>query len=273
MSIEQKDGFRAEVQPEDKTDTKVGEVQELGFDAEAEKKVLRKFDKFLLPPIFIILLVAYLDRSNLGNAKIFGFEDVKPLCRLPDPSTTANLSQGIGLVGNQFNTISTIFYPAYVVFETPWTMAVKRFGADKVLGIAMIAWSTITLCTGFVQNYSQAIAVRVLLGLFEAGLVPSIVFVFSTIWDREDQSKRVAIIYACNCLSGAFGGLIAVSVTLLDLFLFSADRNNSTALKAWAPDSASKPGAGSSSSKAPRRCSSAVSAGSSCPKTQSRLGS
>lgn len=90
-------------------------------------------------------------------------------------------------------------------------MAVKRFGANHVLGIAMIAWSIITLCTGFIQTYHQAIAVRVLLGAFEAGLVPSIVFIISTIWERERQSKRVAIIYGANCLSGAFGGLIAVS--------------------------------------------------------------
>lgn len=91
-------------------------------------------------------------------------------------------------------------------------MAVKRFGANHVLGIAMIAWSVITLCTGFIQTYHQAIAVRVLLGAFEAGLVPSIVFIISTIWERERQSKRVAIIYGANCLSGAFGGLIAVSI-------------------------------------------------------------
>jgi MFS family permease len=94
-------------------------------------------------------------------------------------------------------------------------MAVKRFGANHVLGIAMIAWSIITLATGFIQNYSQAIAVRVLLGTFEAGLVPSVVFIISTIWERERQSKRVAIIYGCNCLSGAFGGLIAVSRSLV----------------------------------------------------------
>ncbi|KAI5247863.1 high-affinity nicotinic acid transporter [Aureobasidium subglaciale] len=194
MSFKQKSGFQADAASDEKAESSIGEVQDLGYDAEAEKKVLRKFDKFLLPPIAVILLVAYLDRSNLGNAKVFGFED------------------GIGLVGNQFNTISTLFYPFYVLFEVPWTMAVKRFGANHVLGIAMIAWSVITLCTGFIQNYSQAIAVRVLLGAFEAGLVPSIVFIISTIWERERQSKRVAIIYASNCLSGAFGGLIAYGI-------------------------------------------------------------
>ncbi|THW87353.1 high-affinity nicotinic acid transporter [Aureobasidium pullulans] len=194
MSLDQKDGPQANVLPEEKTDASIGEVQDFSYDSEAERKVLRKFDKFLLPPLALILLVAYLDRSNLGNAKVFGFED------------------GIGLVGNQFNTISTLFYPFYVLFEIPWTMAVKRFGANHVLGIAMIAWSVITLCTGFIQTYHQAIAVRVLLGAFEAGLVPSIVFIISTIWERERQSKRVAIIYGANCLSGAFGGLIAYGI-------------------------------------------------------------
>ncbi|THX36481.1 high-affinity nicotinic acid transporter [Aureobasidium pullulans] len=179
-----KDGPQANVLPEEKADASIGEVQDLSYDSEAERKVLGKFDKFLLPPLALILLVAYLDRSNLG----------------------------IGLVGNQFNTISTLFYPFYVLFEIPWTMAVKRFGANHVLGIAMIAWSVITLCTGFIQTYHQAIAVRVLLGAFEAGLVPSIVFIISTIWERERQSKRVAIIYGANCLSGAFGGLIAYGI-------------------------------------------------------------
>lgn len=91
-------------------------------------------------------------------------------------------------------------------------MAVKRWGAKHVLGVAMVAWSVITLSTGFIENFHQAIAVRVLLGLFEAGLVPCIVFIISTIWNREDQAKRNAIIYGCNCLSGAFGGLIAYGI-------------------------------------------------------------
>ncbi|KAG9683638.1 high-affinity nicotinic acid transporter, partial [Aureobasidium melanogenum] len=217
MSLEQKHDFVATALPDEKSDASIGEIHDLGYDTEAEKKVLRKFDKFLLPPLAVILLVAYLDRSNLGNAKVFGFED------------------GIGLVGNQFNTISTLFYPFYVLFEVPWTMAVKRFGANHVLGVAMIAWSAITLSTGFIKNYSQAIAVRILLGAFEAGLVPSVVFIISTIWERERQSKRVAIIYGANCLSGAFGGLIAygieraISIVLCGICWAILPRNAETA--------------------------------------------
>jgi hypothetical protein len=75
MSLKQKNDFHAAALPEEKSDPSIGEVQDLSFDSEAEKKVLRKFDKFLLPPLAVILLIAYLDRSNLGNAKVFGFED------------------------------------------------------------------------------------------------------------------------------------------------------------------------------------------------------
>jgi hypothetical protein len=74
MSLEQKSDFHASTLPDEKSDTSIGEVHDLSHDTEAEKRVLRKFDKFLLPPLAVILLVAYLDRSNLGNAKVFGFE-------------------------------------------------------------------------------------------------------------------------------------------------------------------------------------------------------
>jgi hypothetical protein len=77
MSLEQKNDFRATALPDEKSDSSIGEIHDLSYNTEAEKKVLRKFDKFLLPPLAVILLVAYLDRSNLGNAKVFGFEKGK----------------------------------------------------------------------------------------------------------------------------------------------------------------------------------------------------
>ena len=146
-------------------------------------------------------------------------------------------------------------------------MAVKRFGADRVLGIAMIAWSAITLATGFIQNYSQAIAVRVLLGAFEAGLVPSVVFIISTIWEREKQSKRVAIIYGCNCLSGAFGGLIAVSCCCFEILVRFTNRNSMES-RAWARDMDLSPGVGSSLSRVHCLSCCAESAGLCYPKMQ-----
>lgn len=79
----------------------------------------------------------------------------------------------------------------------------------------MIGWSGTTIGTGFCQNYHQALACRLLLGFFESGLIPSIIFIISTVWTRKQQSKRVAVIYCATTISGAFGGLIAYGIQLM----------------------------------------------------------
>lgn len=164
------------------------------IDPQHEKRTLRKFDLCVLPQMMILILIAYLDRSNIGNAVVFGFEE------------------GLSLHGHQFNDISTVFYATYVLFEVPWVMAVKRWGANNVLALALISWSVVTLATGFIQNYTQAIVMRLLLGAAEAGLFPALSFIISTIWDRKRCAKRICLLYMSSTLSGAFGGLIAYGI-------------------------------------------------------------
>ncbi|EXJ91638.1 hypothetical protein A1O3_00188 [Capronia epimyces CBS 606.96] len=164
------------------------------IDPVMEKRVIAKFDRWFLPQIFILNLIAYLDRSNVGNAKVFGF------------------AEDLHLKGNEFSNLVTLFYVTYVVFETPWAACVKRFGVNKVLAVAFVCWGIVTLGNGFVQNYSQAMACRLLLGAFEAGISPSIAFFISTVYPRKEQAKRMAMIYISAALSGAFGGLIAYGI-------------------------------------------------------------
>ena len=100
----------------------------------------------------------------------------------------------------------------YVICDVFWVVSIKKFGANRVLGVAMVGWSAATLGTGFAKNYSQAMACRLLLGVFESGLLPSMIFIISTIWDRRQQAMRVAVIYCATTISGAFGGLIAYGI-------------------------------------------------------------
>lgn len=76
----------------------------------------------------------------------------------------------------------------------------------------MLGWSASTIATGFCHNYGQALACRLILGAFESGLLPSMIFIISTIWNRQQQAKRVAVIYCATTISGAFGGLIAYGI-------------------------------------------------------------
>lgn len=105
-----------------------------------------------------------------------------------------------------------MFFVTYVLFETPWAMSVKRFGLNKVLAVAFLSWGAITIGTGFIQNYAQGMACRLLLGAAEAGVAPCISFFISTVYSREKQGKRMAIIYLSAAISGSLGGLIAYGI-------------------------------------------------------------
>lgn len=65
-----------------------------------------------------------------GNARVFGFEE------------------DLGLTGNDFANISSFFFVTYVIFEVPWVLAVKKWGANSVMAAAIVSWSTITLVSG-----------------------------------------------------------------------------------------------------------------------------
>ncbi|KIV95264.1 hypothetical protein PV10_02937 [Exophiala mesophila] len=187
------DGEPAKTQGEDiKID--VASVEEVFVDPVIEKRARFKFDCIVLPVIAICMLMAGLDRSNIGNARVMGFD------------------ADLGLVGTQFNTISVVFYPLYLVMEVPWTMAIHKYGYNRIIAIMTTGWGSITLGFGFVKTYEQAVALRVLLGLFEAGMISGLVLVISTIWAPHQQAKRIGVLYVIGALTGAFGGLIAYAI-------------------------------------------------------------
>jgi MFS family permease len=99
--------------------------------------------------------------DQLGNARVFGFDE------------------DIGLKGGQFGNITTLSSLCTFLFELPWTLAVRRFGARKALGTAFVLWSASTLGTAFIHTYGQAIAVRMILCACESGLSPGFAFLYS----------------------------------------------------------------------------------------------
>ncbi|SPO04525.1 related to allantoate transport protein [Cephalotrichum gorgonifer] len=167
---------------------------EIYIDPEMEKRIVRKFDWLVLPQFALILIIAFLDRTNIGNARIFGFE------------------QDINRKGNEFANLSSFFYVTHVIFEVPWVLAVKAWGANLIISLAIVLWSAVTIGTGFIQNYRQGVACRLLLGFAEAGIFPALAFVISTVYPRHSQGKRVAVLSGATALSGAFGGLIAYGI-------------------------------------------------------------
>jgi MFS family permease len=163
-----------------------------------EKRVLWKLDCRILPPLTLVYLASFLDRTNIGNAKIAGLEN------------------DLHLHGIQFNTALAVFFVTYIIAEVPSNVVLKRLKPNRWLGFLIVAWGIVTVLTGLVRNYASLVAVRLLLGLCEGGLVPGVILYLSYMYRRDELQSRIAIFYAAASFSGAFGGLLASAIIHMD---------------------------------------------------------
>ncbi|CAI7669149.1 unnamed protein product [Penicillium crustosum] len=152
------------------------------FSDERRRKCIRKVDWRLCSVLMILYLCSYIDRANIGNAKIEGL--------LPD----------LNMSGTQYNIALAIFFVPYVLCEVPSNILLGKFKKPSVyLGLLTFTWGTVITLTGLVQSFSALCATRFLLGIFEAGFFPGAVWLVSR----------------CS-LSGAFSGLLAFGLTKMD---------------------------------------------------------
>ncbi|KAJ5399962.1 hypothetical protein N7465_010451 [Penicillium sp. CMV-2018d] len=164
-------------------------------DADAEKKLVRKIDLYLMPSIFILYLFSYMDRSNIGLAKIAGMEE------------------DLHLTSHQYYTAVIVWIIGYTISAVPSNMILSRTRPSVFLPIITFAWGSIAALIGAVRNQGQLIALRFLLGVFEAGFGPAVIFLISTWYRKNEQSKRFLIFLTAGILSGAFGGVISGAIT------------------------------------------------------------
>ncbi|KAF9883845.1 hypothetical protein FE257_002736 [Aspergillus nanangensis] len=156
-----------------------------------EKALLRKLDMRLLPPLTILYLLSFLDRSNVGNARLEG------------------LTEDLGMSGNQYLTGLTLYFIGYVVFEIPCNIVLKKTTPRIWLPSLTLAWGVVATLLGVVQNYSGFLVSRTFLGITESGLFPGVVFYLSMWYKRNEQHYRVALFFSAASLAGAFGGVLA----------------------------------------------------------------
>ncbi|KAF2161135.1 hypothetical protein M409DRAFT_37608 [Zasmidium cellare ATCC 36951] len=168
------------------------------FEGKAGKKVTSKVDRRLVPVMALLYLLSHIDRANVGNAKLEGMD------------------KDLGLKGNQYNIISTLFFVPYIIFEIPSNIVLKKVRPSLWLSFLVVSWGTIMTCMGAVQNFQGLLACRVLLGLAEAGFFPGAAYVITTWYPRHELQQRLAIFYTTSAFSGAFSGLLAYAIAKLD---------------------------------------------------------
>ncbi|EXJ88055.1 hypothetical protein A1O1_04982 [Capronia coronata CBS 617.96] len=170
------------------------------FDPKAEARLRMKIDLYIVPTVALLYLFCFIDRANIGNAKLAGFE------------------KELGLTGYDYNIVLSVFYVSYILFELPGNVACKYFGPGWFIPAVSLGFGICSLGTAFVHNMSAACGVRFLLGIFEAPMLPGIAYYLSRWYRRSELAFRLSLYIVMAPLAGAFGGLLASAILNLDSF-------------------------------------------------------
>ncbi|KAA6411779.1 MAG: MFS general substrate transporter [Lasallia pustulata] len=171
-----------------------GRVESIAIDPTLDRRITRKFDRHIVPWLFGLWLLAFVDRSNIGNAKIDG------------------LVKDLKLTGNKFNVALTIFYVPYILVDVPSNWVLKYFGAGRYLPSLIIGWGLCSTFGGLTKSFGGLLAFRFFLGLCEGGLLGGMIIYLSMFYRRHQLMYRIGLFYCAAPLSGAFGGLLATGL-------------------------------------------------------------
>lgn len=179
------------------SDRSSGDVIEPAWTEAEERAVRRKIDWHVVPLMTLLYLLCFLDRSNIGNARIQG------------------LGKDLQLVGYQFNWSLTVFYITYMLVEVPSNVILKKVGPRLWIPFLVAGFGLISLCTAFVHNFAELMVARTFLGIFEGGTMPGIAFYLSCFYRRQELLFRIGIFVSAASMAGAFGGLLATGLSLI----------------------------------------------------------
>jgi len=157
---------------------------------------LSKVRKRLLPFLFALYIVAYLDRINVGFAAL-------------------QMNREIGLSQAAFGFGAGIFFLGYFIFEIPSNLILRRVGARRWIARIMVSWGVTASATMFVRGASSFHALRFMLGVAEAGFFPGIIYYLTFWFPQRERARAIAWFMAATALAGVIAGpLSGVLLTL-----------------------------------------------------------
>jgi len=154
------------------------------------RRARRRIAYRLLPFVFLIYIVNYVDRVNVSFANL-------------------RMSADLGFSDRVYGLGVAMFYVSYVLFEIPGAIIVERWSARKWIARIMISWGLITILTGFVHSAAQFYAARFFLGVAESSFFPGML-VYLTHWFRQrERSRAIACLYAAVPAASLIGSPVA----------------------------------------------------------------
>lgn len=125
------------------------------IDETKQRKLVRKLDIHVIPVVMLLYLLSFLDRVNIGNARLYGLED------------------DLNLSGDQYQTAVSLLFVTYTLSELPSNLILKKYvRPSRWIAFITVSWGIVATLTGIVQNYAGLLVCRLILGLLEGGLFP-----------------------------------------------------------------------------------------------------
>jgi len=139
-----------------------------------EKRTIRKIEIRLLPFLFILYIISFVDRINIGFAAL-------------------TMNKELAITSQQFGFAAGVFFFGYCLFEVPSNLLLHRIGARIWIARILITWGIFAILTGFVHTIHHLYVLRFLLGLAEAGYFPGIVL-YLTYWlPQRERAQAIAL--------------------------------------------------------------------------------
>ncbi|KAI5456668.1 major facilitator superfamily domain-containing protein [Mariannaea sp. PMI_226] len=180
-------------------DKGVSESEEIpNYDEAETRRILRKVDYRIVPALAVMYLISFIDRSNIGNAKVAG------------------MNEDLGLSGSQYNIALSVFFIPYILFEIPSNIILKLVRPSIWMPSIMLAWGIVLTLMGIISDFRGLAISRFFLGLTEAGFFPGSTYLLTTWYCRYEVQTRMVIFFAGASLSGAFSGLLAYGIQHMD---------------------------------------------------------
>jgi MFS family permease len=168
------------------------------IDPEEEKALLRKLDRWIVPPVMLLYLFSFLDRVNIGNARLYGME------------------ADLNLKPNQYQIAVSLLFVTYIASELPSNLVIKKFTPSRWLSFITTAWGLVATLTGITQNFNGLVACRIILGALEGGLFPGLAIYLTMFYTKREYALRIGYLFVSAAIAGSLGGILAYGIGHMD---------------------------------------------------------
>jgi MFS family permease len=176
---------------------------ECEFTPAEQRKIIHRVDRRLVVTVGVLYCISLMDRTNLSAAAIAGM------------TKELKLSVLMGTV-SRYSVVTLVFFTTYIVFQPPSTVIIRYLGPRVHLSTIVTLWGAVMIGMGFVKNWESLAALRIVLGILEAGFFPSCVYLMSTWYTRYDIGKRYSVFYILGSLASACAGMLAYGLMQLN---------------------------------------------------------